>query len=232
MALTQTQIDAITAAISPARMGTYFNACGSANGATALDIYVWNALISSAFFSAIHIAEVVIRNAIAHALELQYGKSWPWDTGFERSLPKWSKHELQSAKQNIIIGSTGEIIAELKFSFWCKLLTKNQDQHIWNTYLHTVLPQLPFPLTVAAARTMIFDDMEALRIFRNRIAHHEPIINCPLSEHQARIHRLITLRCDKTMQWFAAWEIVSLALAARPDCDRYAISPSSRQQLA
>jgi hypothetical protein len=93
MALSQQQITAITASISPARMGTYLNATGFGAGATALDIYVWNALVSGAFFSTLHICEVVVRNAISHALELKYGANWPWDTGFERSLNKWAKSE-------------------------------------------------------------------------------------------------------------------------------------------
>ena len=216
MALSRNQISAITAALSPARMGTYLNATGFGTSTTALDIYVWNALVSGAFFSSLHIAEVVVRNAISQALELKYGSNWPWDTGFARSLPKWSKDELQSARQGMPFGSTGKVIAELKFSFWCRLLTKAQDQHIWNAYLHTVFPFLPFPLTVAAGRKMLYDDMEALRGFRNRIAHHEPIIAYPLSQLQNRIQRLVKARCDKTADWLLHWEIVSVTLAARP----------------
>lgn len=216
MALSQQQVTAITATISPARMGTYLNATGFGPDATALDIYVWNALVSGAFFSTLHICEVVVRNAISHALELKYGSNWPWDAGFERSLPKWSKGELQSARQGIPVGSTGKVIAELKFAFWCRLFTAGQDQHIWNAHLHTVFPFIPLPLTVAAGRKMLYDDMEALRGFRNRIAHHEPIFAYPLAEHQARIQRLLKLRCGHTEAWMAQWEIVSAALAARP----------------
>lgn len=216
MALSQNQINAITAAMSPARMGTYINASGFRTGATALDIYVWNALVSGAFFSALHICEVVVRNAIAHALELKYGNNWPWEAGFERSLPNGSKEALRSARQGIPIGSTGKVIAELKFAFWCRLFTTGQDQHIWNPHLRTVFPSLPFPLTVAAGRKMLYDDMEVLRGFRNRIAHHEPIIAYPLAQHHARIRRLIKLRCGETENWLSQWEAVSMALAARP----------------
>jgi hypothetical protein len=216
MAFSQNQIDAVTATISPARMGTYLHATGFGADATALDIYVWNALVSGAFFSALHICEVVVRNAIAQALELKYGNHWPWEAGFERSLPKWSKDELHSARHGMPAGSTGKVIAELKFAFWCRLFTAGQDQHIWNAYLHTVFPFLPFPLTVAAGRKMLYDDMETLRVFRNRIAHHEPVIAYPLAEHHTRIHRLIRFRCGETADWLSQWEVVRLALAAKP----------------
>ena len=216
MALSQDQINAITSAISPTRMGTYLNAGGFGSGATAIDIYVWNALVSGAFFSALHVAEVVVRNAISQALELKYGINWPWNSGLERSLPKWSKSELRSARQSVPFGSTGKVIAELKFAFWCSLLTKAQDQHIWNMHLRTVFPFLPFPLSTTAGRKMLYEDMETLRGFRNRIAHHEPIIGYPLLELQDRIQRLVKARCDKTADWLSQWEVVSATLAARP----------------
>lgn len=216
MALSPDQINAITSAVSPARMGTYLNAGGFGSGATAIDIYVWNALVSGAFFSALHVAEVVVRNAISQALELKYGINWPWNSGLERSLPKWSKSELRSARQGVPFGSTGKVIAELKFGFWCSLLTKAQDQHIWNMHLHTVFPSLPFPLSTTAGRKMLYEDMETLRGFRNRIAHHEPIIAYPLSQLQDRIQRLVKARCDKTADWLLQWEVVSATLAARP----------------
>jgi len=216
MALSQQQVTAITTTLSPARMGTYLSAQGFSPNTSALDIYVWNALVSGAFFSTLHICEVVVRNAIAHALELKYGSNWPWDAGFERSLPQWLKVELQSARNRMAVGSTGKVIAELKFVFWCYMFKSNQDQHIWNAYLHTVFPHLPKPLTVATGRSMLYDDMEALRVFRNRIAHHEPIFTYPLTEHLARIQRLIRLRCGDTMEWLLQWETVNAALAAKP----------------
>ncbi|MGK5024495.1 hypothetical protein [Janthinobacterium sp. RB2R34] len=216
MALSAQQIAAVTAAISPTRMGTYVNAVGFGRGATALDIYVWNALVSGAFFSALHICEVVIRNAAAHALELKYGANWPWHMGFERSLTTWAKGELQSARQGIPVGSTGKVIAGLKFAFWCKMFTAGQDQHLWNAHMHAVFPHLPLPLTVAAGRQVIHDDLEALRGLRNRIAHHEPVIGYPLIALQARMQRLLKLRCGHTGAWMSEWEIVSAVLAARP----------------
>ncbi|MBB3212678.1 hypothetical protein FHW67_001961 [Herbaspirillum sp. Sphag1AN] len=216
MALSQQQIAAITSAMSPARMDTYLNARGFGVGATALDIYVWNALISGAFFSSLHILEVVIRNAIAHALELKYGTNWPWNSGFERTLSDWSKEELQSARRGISIGFTGKVIAELKFSFWCNLFTARQDQHLWNAYMRTVFPNLPLPLSVPAARKMLYNDMATLRVFRNRIAHHEPIIAYPLVEHRDRIQRLLKLRCKDTEAWMYQWQIVNATLSTRP----------------
>jgi len=55
----------------------------------ALELYRWNAELSAAFMVPMHICEVVLRNAIAGAIEEVYGPRW-YDPGtaFERSLPK------------------------------------------------------------------------------------------------------------------------------------------------
>ena len=157
-----------------------------------MDIYVWNALVSGAFFSSLHICEVVMRNGVAHALELKYGHDWPWNSGFERTLTAARKADLQQARQGIPVGSTGKVIAELKFVFWCKMFTVRHDPHVWNVHLRTAFPFLPFPLTVAAARTMLYD------------------------ENHMRIARLIKSRCGETAEWLTQWEVVTAALAAKP----------------
>jgi hypothetical protein len=207
---------AIIATLSPVRIGTYINAKGFSPQTNPLDIYIWNALVSGAFFSALHICEVVVRNAISDGIERKFGAHWPWDAGFERTLGKHWKLELQRARKRIPLGSTGKVVAELKFAFWCNMLTATQDQHVWNAYMRTTFPFLPFPLSIAGARTMLYDDMEKLRLFRNRIAHHEPIFTHPLEEHRLRIFKLIQLRCGDTSEWLEQWEVMSATIAARP----------------
>ena len=216
MTLSPQQAAAITAALSSVRLGTYLNATGFSSHATALDIYIWNAQVSSAFFASLHICEVVMRNAISHAIELKYGANWPWAAGFERTLPKWSKGELSSARQGVAMGSTGKVIAELKFSFWCAMLTASQDQHVWNHHLRSAFPFMPLPYSVAGARSRLYDEMQALRALRNRIAHHEPIFALPLAAQQERIERLVRYRCPETEKWLTCWQFVSAAIAARP----------------
>jgi hypothetical protein len=216
MTLTPRQADAITKALSTVRLGTYSCATGSSATIQPLDVYVWNALVSGAFFSSLHICEVIVRNAISSALEMKYGEAWPWDQGFERTLPSVRKNDLASARRGVPSGSTGKVIAELKLAFWCNLLTARQDAHLWNSCLRVAFPLLPIPLTVPGARRLLFDDMEALRRFRNRIAHHEPIFEYALESHHKRIKRLIRWRCEETTEWLAQWEIVTHALATRP----------------
>ena len=85
----KTTIDAVRAALSAARMGTFEVAAGvqSDDDPAALLLYAWNAEVSGAFLAPLHVCEVVVRNAVSDALEALYGPRWPWSATFERSLP-------------------------------------------------------------------------------------------------------------------------------------------------
>lgn len=124
---TDTTMQAVKKALSSARMGTYETAAGSADTAEALELYAWNAQVSAALLAPLHVCEVVIRNAVAEAIEVQYGANWPWSTGFERSLPdpKFGyspRKDLQSARRSAT--TVGKVIPELKFVFWQKMFTR------------------------------------------------------------------------------------------------------------
>lgn len=214
--LTAQQSNAIFNTLSHVRMSTYLAANGFSTIATPLDIYIWNSSISSAFFSVLQVCEVAVRNGVANALQKKYGASWPWNPNFEKTLKKSMKTELIKARTGQPVGSSGKVVAELKFHFWCQMFTSSQDQHIWNAHLRTEFPNLPFPLTVSGARELIYKKLDAVRKFRNRIAHHEPIIAYNLHDNQSRIMSLIHHRCFETQQWLIGWECVTATLQNKP----------------
>jgi hypothetical protein len=216
MVLTARQIKAITGALSSVRMGTYQAATGFSATATPLDIYIWNALISGAFFSTLHICEVVLRNGISGALERKYGSAWPWNSGFEQTLGTGMKIELRRARAKAPMGATGKVIAELKFMFWCQMFTARQDNHVWRKNLRVEFPYMSTLLSEKEAREHLYKQMDRVRLFRNRIAHHEPIFHYPLTEHHNRIKDLVRMRCGDISDWLTQWETVTVALAARP----------------
>src|ERR1700683_2054834 len=86
---TKTTIHAIRQALSFARISTFETSVKSVDDADsrALALYAWNARISAALLAPLHVCEVVIRNAVSDAVEKVYGPRWPWQIGFEQSLP-------------------------------------------------------------------------------------------------------------------------------------------------
>ncbi|MFX7776723.1 hypothetical protein ABTJ98_22060, partial [Acinetobacter baumannii] len=70
--------------------------------------------------------------------------------------------------------TTGKVIAELRFVFWQKLFTGRHDVRLWLPHIAAAFPLAPAG-NAASLRGRIYDDLEALRRLRNRLAHHEPI---------------------------------------------------------
>lgn len=214
---------AIQAALSLARVSTYENASARIPQlpvvADALALYAWNARISAALMVPLHVCEVVIRNAVADALERVYGPAWPWSSGFQRSLPVPTfgynpNQDLTSVARRF--GTTGKVIPELKFIFWQTMFTSRFDKRLWNPHLRTVLPHLDGSKTVSQLRSTVFSDLDVLRLLRNRIAHHEPIFNRNLADDLAKIDELIGFRCPVTAAWMRAQEQASAVIAAKP----------------
>nr|WP_260416145.1 hypothetical protein [Pseudomonas cichorii] len=128
---------AIRLALSPARFATYEAAAKVAGLSCedAVTLYAWNAHVSGALLTPLHICEVAVRNAVSDALKSVYGDHWPWDKNFENSLPVSKGYGYQQ-RQDLIdtrtrFRTTDRIIVELKFVFWEKMLTSRHDQRIW-----------------------------------------------------------------------------------------------------
>jgi len=87
--LAQPIAPAIRLALSYARFATYEAAAASAglSPEDAVTLYAWNARVSGALLTPLHICEVAVRNAVSDALTAVYGAHWPWDKNFENSLP-------------------------------------------------------------------------------------------------------------------------------------------------
>ena len=203
---TQLIIHAVRKALSPARLATFEIAAAAQGdeGLAALDLYAWNARVSAALLAPLHICEIVVRNAIAEAIEQVYGSAWPWSPGFERSLPdplrEWSQRkEMVSARRRF--RTTGQVIPELKFVFWQNLMTQRNDLRLWVPYLHHVFPNLDSGVPVPPLRHGIYLDLKVLRELRNRIAHHEPVLKRDLMADYQRMLRLVDQRCRITSAW-------------------------------
>ncbi len=199
-------IQAVRKALSAARLET-FEIASAAKGdedLAALNLYAWNARVSAALLAPLHICEIVVRNAVAEAIEHVYGHGWPWSPGFERSLPdpmrEWSaRREIIGARRNF--RATGKVIPELKFVFWQNMLTQRHDLRLWVPFLHEVFPNIGRSAPVAHLRHAIYLDLKVLRELRNRIAHHEPILNRDLMADYQRMVRLVGRRCGITSAW-------------------------------
>jgi hypothetical protein len=219
-AATSSHPAAVRVALSEPRFGTYLTATNG-DEVLAVALYGWNARMSAALMLPAHFAEVATRNGAADALESIYGHRWPWSKAFTRSLPTSSgatptyspRRDLSQTRDRC--ATPGKVIAELKFAFWQKLFTARHDQAVWDRTLLSAFPNAG-SLTVAQLRGRIYDDLEQIRLVRNRIAHHEPIFTRNHSDDLRRMLELVAMRSAPTAQWVQAMEDVSAVNADRP----------------
>ena len=208
---------AVRAALSAARSATYVTAAGG-DTVRAMQLYGWNARISAAFMLPAHFAEVTTRNAADDVLTAVYGPDWPWDTSFTGSLP--SPQRGYRPREDLVLTrgrqqTTGKVIAELKFAFWQSLFTARHDNRLWAPHIASIFPYAT-AMPAASLRSRVYIDLDAIRLLRNRIAHHEPVITRNLLDDLNRLIDLVELRSQSTATWVRALEDVTQTIAERP----------------
>lgn len=180
---------------------------------------MWNAAVSGALLTPLHVCEVSIRNAVADVLEDVYGPRWPWEPAFERSLPNPVK--FYSPRKDLIttrhaMPTTGKVIPELKFVFWQRMFTGRHDTRLWNNHLLRVMPNLDAAHPAPTLRLAIYTMLEQVRRLRNRIAHYEPVFSRDLSDDYRKILELVTYRCAITASWLDENQHFTKAVTGKP----------------
>jgi hypothetical protein len=220
-------ISAISMALSAPRLGRYI-AASYRNRRLALALYRWNAEASGALMVPLSLCEVVLRNAITEAIESVYGRRWfAAGGGFERSLPRPRtgynpRDDLARARAGH--STAGKVVPELKFMFWVSMLTSRHDDRLWTPSIKTVFSNLTADWTPARSRRLLHDQVESVRVLRNRIAHHEPIFERDVVADYRRFRTIVSWRSSEVAAWMDAIESVTGLAAGRP----YTDTPSCR----
>ncbi len=164
----------------------------------ALKLYLWNADVSSAFYTDIAFVEVVLRNAIDVALRNLFGRDhWYWDPTARDYIAELSDRSVNGLRTahgwlgktaTIDTYSAGKVVAELTFGFWAGLLEAGGPRGGHNgpfvDYSTTLwLPtghvgegvRFAFPGLAQPSRRLAHRHVSLIAEMRNRIAHHEPV---------------------------------------------------------
>jgi hypothetical protein len=207
--------------LSTPRFDTYAHAAQRAGqqAGAAVTLYAWNARVAGAMLTPLHLCEIAIRNAVAEALEIVHGPRWPWVGGFEVSLP--NPANAYSPRQDLTLTrgrfqTTDRVVVELKFAFWESMFTSRHDNRIWTPHLLKVLPNLSASVPVSTHRLQLATDLKAIRLLRNRIAHHEPIFVRNLADDLAKAHAIVDARCPATAAWLTSDTTAATTIQSRP----------------
>lgn len=195
--------------LSVPRLTTYTAACdGDIKAAIAL--YQWNLEVSSALFTAIHYFEVALRNTVDLRLAKDFGGTQPW---FDAApLSDGGKGKIRQAERRVAEAghevTTGRVIAELTLGFWWTLFAENYNRSLWQPSLRHAFPR--------SRRDRLHGEVDRIRLLRNRIGHHEPLIAHDLRAEYARILQTAEQIDLRLAWWIDATSGVGVVLDRRP----------------
>lgn len=201
MKLTAAQRAALEKSIAPARMGTYL-AAGSQDADAALKLYLWDRELSVAFLADLAILEVALRNAMNAQLAAKWGDRW-FESSEIRLDDRTCRALADAWRRTSPDRSPGRIVAQCMFGFWRALLDKGDHVGIeprrircdYETQLWRGVLDKAFPGGRAQAardserwnRAYTLAVVSRVNDLRNRVAHHEPLVNgFPLSGQRFR----------------------------------------------
>jgi hypothetical protein len=162
----------------------------------AIHLYEHNCDLSEALYGVLQGLEVALRNSIHTTLSANLGNVAWYD---HIALLRQELEALQKAKSKLTFyrrpHTPGRVISELSFGFWTALCSRPYSQSLWIPHLHKAFPHKRLGHRVAYAR------LEAIRKLRNRVAHHEPILNRDLEQDYRDIIETVSWICPTTALW-------------------------------
>jgi len=198
--------------ISTPRFARYMLASGQ-DPARALRLYEWHGELAAACFGAMHHFEVLVRNAI----DAELGQGQPdtpltatWLMDAEILRPSGIEQVEETVVRLRFGGQTtrGQVVAGLSFGFWSSLFG-GQYEELWRRRLRHAFPH-------AKQRKDVSTRIETLRLFRNRVAHHDCLLGQPVAARHQTMLEVASFVDPNAGAWLGAISRVDGQLAAKP----------------
>jgi len=174
--------------LSEPRFQRYRRDCAG-DEAAAWRLYWWNVEVSAAFYPTLHCLEIALRNAFHEALASRYGRSDWWNAVI---LPgpgaRMVQETIEKLRRTLPEPCPDDVVAGLTFGFWVSLLSRANEVSLWRPALFRV-----FRPGYRGTRGEMCRRIEHLRLFRNRIMHHEPIYWRRLTQDRAAVYDLLEI---------------------------------------
>jgi hypothetical protein len=202
----------IEAWISTPRFAPFLRAAAG-DHARAIALYEWHAEIAAASFETMHHFEILVRNAIDAKLgegqnETPLTQTWLLD--FDVLRPDGVKQVIIAVErlEKDKTMTRSRVVAGLSFGFWSGLFGPRYEE-LWRQSLRHVFPH-------AKERKDLSTRMDALRRFRNRLAHHDSILHQAVGDRLEDMLRIGGYIDPAASAWLQATSRVTSLVAARP----------------
>ena len=185
--------------LSEPRFARYVNRY-SGDRVLARRLCTWNLAASSALWGPIHILEIAVRNALHGRLVERTGRG-DWRADAHVCLCRNEREAIDSAiatlqRRGTADPSSDQVVAATSFGLWVGLTgegvprdrTLSYETTLWQPRL-----QHAFPHRENRRRKYIHAKLDAVRVLRNRIAHHEPIYRSPLQDLYGDIREIAAM---------------------------------------
>lgn len=215
MAVDESDVARIAAALSPERFAPYLRATGGDLHA-AVRLYEWNLAASGALYEALGILEVVLRNALSVQLAEHHGAlAGQWFDDPLGVLSDLAHDDIAAARNRVRKlrrpETPGRVVAELNFGFWKFLLAKRYEATLWTGYLRFAFPNLQ-----PQRRGVVYQALDEMHTVRNRISHHETIRSRDLTADMLTIYWLLDWIDADVRAWAVSLSRLQPIVASHP----------------
>lgn len=190
-------VTAFRVTLSEPRLSRYLKKTNG-NIVQAIELYYWNAKLAQSFYITLQMWEISLRNKINEFFVWKYGPGWPFDkVRFHRQLKSHDLRKVidaidrQAQSRGSSSVSTGSVVADLSAGFWVSMLSASYGIPFgWDKNLNRIFPREP-NLSRHAASSICNDILD----LRNRVAHHEPILDLPIDVLRDDVIRMLNAMC-------------------------------------
>ena len=171
--------DELLEIITPVRISAY----GKESIDILIEIYIYNLKLSEAFYPALSLLEITLRNKICNAIEKLICKDWLINELKIQNILENKEYQklLDSAnkiKKAVKTITNDRLVSEMTLGFWIHLCTKSYKPKLWDKkgFFELVFPNYTNNGQLRKIAPIQNNLLAILRL-RNRIFHHEIIIN-------------------------------------------------------
>ena len=203
----------LVAALSLERFGRYLTWAAD-DQAKALELYALNTRLSEALYVPLQVLEVALRNRVNTVLAGAHGSRW-FEVAGLLQVPNQAMQVTDAIDDLRRQGKDplpGQVVAALTFSFWTAMLGKPYE-NLWQTDLHRIARREDGK---GLQRKDFARSLTPIRLLRNRIAHHEPILEWDLPKHHEAMLRLTGWLSPAAAEWCRSLDRFNTVYPVKP----------------
>lgn len=165
------------------RISRYFTATRG-DSRKAMTLYRLNLRLSQELFTVISCFEVALRNRIDQHYSRRNGNDWLRDAAlpggmFNHRHCGKTPYIISDALRKLTTYSHPKLVAQMDFGFWRYTFARHQF-FAGGQSLLSIFPAKPISTRIQRYdHNYIFAELEKINLFRNRLAHHEPVCFLP-----------------------------------------------------